>query len=131
MSYFCQFCDKEMVLKESIVYKKDYITCGAEACTMQASSTADAIADECSLKAINVLIFQSPTPEEIPTWRVVAKEDYPEFIKDEDVLEALMDGAVVGKMGDNKERPTMYYCARHTDEVVRQIHDDAVKRGEA
>ena len=131
MSYFCQFCDKEMRFEKSVVYEKDYITCGASACTSKASETSEAIALEASTKGVNILIFKSTNPDDPSLWRIVAKEDYPALLWEEAVLEELMDGGVVGLVPPDAKEPDWYFCARHAEQVMKQMLVDQVEAGES
>ena len=123
MSYFCQFCDKEMLFEQSIVYQDDYITCGAESCVNKAHQTCKDIAHEKAMKTAKLLIFKTPTPNDESTWRVVHKDNLPEFMKEEEVLKGLFEGYVVSLKPADDE-PEMFYCARKSDEVLRQISKD-------
>jgi hypothetical protein len=124
MSYFCQFCDKEMLLEESIVYAHDYITCGNTACVVKATRTAKELAKEAAIKTVSLLVFKSETPEDESTWRVVKPEDYPDSFDDE-VMKALLEGFVVEirPLAAEAQVP-MFYCGRKTSQVLRQLVDD-------
>lgn len=122
MSYFCQFCDKEMVLEASAVHEEGYITCGKAQCISQARSTAESLRKERELKTVRLLIFKSKTPEDTDTWRVVPKDQYPEFITDREVAKGLFEGYVIGMQTADGGDPEMFYCARKADDVLRQIN---------
>lgn len=132
MSYFCQFCDKEMVLEQSVVYKEGYITCGNVVCTKRASDTSEAIRKESEIKTSSLLIFKSPTPEDPDTWRIVSKDQYPTFLKDPEVLRGLFEGYVIGLQPDEDTPAEMFYCARNTGEVLSQVlgHSDSTDQGD-
>jgi hypothetical protein len=131
MSYFCQFCDKEMLLEQSIVYEKDYITCGNHVCTQKARKTASDLTTEASIKTTKLLIFKTTTPEECSTWRVVPKDQYPSFFNDKEVLRGLFDGCVVSLQPADESEAEVFYCARHVDEVLRQLQSEREKAGTA
>lgn len=129
MPYFCQFCDKEMALEQSVVYEKDYITCGSAACIAKAGKTSSDIAGESVIKTTKILIFKSPTPEDSATWRIISKKDYPDFLYDEEVLRSLVEGYVIGLQSDENTQPEMFYCARNTEQVLRQLQKDREQAG--
>lgn len=129
MSYFCQFCDKEIVFEGNIVYKKGYITCGNELCLSKADKMAEDIQKECEVKTAKLLIFKSSTPEDSSTWRIVAKKDYPNFIRDEEVLRGLLEGYVIGLQSKDDTVPEMYYCARNAAQVLQQIKENQELEG--
>jgi len=131
MSYFCQFCDKEMRLEQSVVYEKDYITCGNHVCVTKARKTAADIAEERTLKTAKLLIFKSTTPEDSDTWRVVPKDQYPSFFNDKEVLQGLFEGCVVSVQPRDESEAEVFYCARHADEVLRQLQSEREKAGTA
>ncbi len=121
MSYFCQFCDKELMFEQSIVYQNEYITCGNASCIAKAKQTSSDIAHEYAMKTAKLLIFKSSTPNDSSTWRIVPKKEYPEFIREEEVLRGLFDGYVISMLPKDETQPEVFYCARNTEEVLRQI----------
>jgi hypothetical protein len=124
MSYFCQFCDKEMLIAASIVYQDEYITCGAEPCVLKARQTCKDIAHEQAMKTAKLLIFKTTTPDDESTWRIVHRRDLPEFIKEDEVLKGLFEGYVISLENENDDEPAVHYCARKADDVLRQISKD-------
>jgi hypothetical protein len=129
MSYFCQFCDKEMLFEGSIVYEQGYITCGGASCTSKAGKEYKALEEEYSVKTAKLLIFKSPTPEDNDTWRIVPKDEYPDFIRDTEVLKGLFEGYVIGLQKDEDTPAEMFYCARNTVEVLKQLSKEGVLDG--
>ena len=112
MSNFCQFCDKELIFKESVVYEQGYITCGGLACTARAKVVSkefeDAPVKQDTIKKANVLIFSSSDPEDVSSWRLV-----PQNIKNVGVMAKLVDGYVV-----NEENSGNFYCAKLKKDIV-------------
>lgn len=127
MSYFCQFCDKEIFFADSIVYVREYITCGSSPCKSKAINAAEDLLKDFAQredKTAKLLIFKSATPEDVSTWRIVPIQDYPDYFGEDDVMHALMEGCVVGVIpegGDEEKGPDMYYCARNTEEVLKHM----------
>jgi len=117
MSYFCQFCDKEMVLKESVVFCKEYITCGAVDCTQKACRVHKELDVGKDLDFENIVVFESRNPRDDESWRIVDKDHVPKFLRDSVVMAAMIDGEIVNKQKRNKKSIVTYYCARLVSEV--------------
>ena len=121
MSYFCQFCDKEMNLVESVVYEQHYITCGNDGCKQKARDVAEEIRKEKKIKRFDVILFSSKTPENPASWRVVAIEDYPDFIiHTPEVMERMLEGDIVNTYHCNATKE-VYYCAKLTKDVQKDV----------
>jgi len=95
MSYFCQFCDLEMKFDASVKYVKDYITCGKFSCVAKANSNDKYYAEQAPHKInVNVVVFKTKTPEMYDTWLAIKPEEHPVFLKNPDIMKALLDGDI-------------------------------------
>ncbi len=98
MSYFCQFCDKEMMLTESVVHIKEYITCGRLPCVKKAKANDRYYAptpEESDQILVSVVLFSTKTPEDYDSWLPLKPDKHPTFLKDQAVLSRLLNGDVV------------------------------------
>lgn len=128
MSYWCQFCDKEMKLHASVVYELEYITCGASECMNKARTNAVAIANEENMKKLDIIVFSSLTPEDTDSWRMVDVEKYPEFITEcPEIVEQMLDeGHVVNvEAPEGCKEPEVFYCIKYKKDVLKQAHEAA------
>lgn len=123
MSYWCQFCDKEMNFHDSVVYEKEYITCGADSCKEKARDVAQEITKEKSMKKMDVILFSSKDPTDPASWRAVEVENYPDFIvHGPEIMEQMVkDGTIVNKYHCNASKE-IYYCAKLTKDVRKEIN---------
>lgn len=118
MSNFCQFCDKEMMLEESVVYEQGYITCGVFPCIEKARGVAEEIRIENSTVDIKVMVFSTNTPEDDASWRGVAEADYPDWLVDEDIVSSMLEGT--GMSEDGKT----YYIAMKAEDYIKSLQYD-------
>ncbi len=117
MSYFCQFCDKELKLEPYVVYIKSYITCGSVACTAKAEQVSDELLDEyrAKTKEDNVIIFSTKTPDIEDSWQIVAANSHPEFLANHDIVAEMLEGKLY--RDKTKTLKEMYYCAMLTKDI--------------
>ena len=96
-SAHCQFCNKEMMLQQSIVYKHDYITCGAQICVDKASvhhglNDGESPAyGEPKVITVPVVILTTSTPSVLESWELVFPENCPDYVKSLEVIEKLFN----------------------------------------
>lgn len=121
MSYFCQFCDKEMRFEQSVVYQHDYVTCGKGKCLKQANTAhrelySEEVAkqEQAKQSARMVVVFRSETPEDDESWRSIPREEHPEFLQDEDVMSKLL---IRGVRASDSDNPDVWYQVMYADEV--------------
>jgi len=120
MSNWCQFCDKEMRLEESIVYIQEYITCGHSNCERKAKEMAKAIYEEQNRKEEEIVIFKTMTPKDDKSWRVVPVDEHPEFLSEPFVMTLLIEGQIANIYHPNSLKE-VYYCARKKLDVINNI----------
>lgn len=120
MSNWCQFCDKEMRLEESVVYIREYITCGHSNCIRKAKETANAIFEEQNQKEEEIVIFKTMTPKDDKSWRVVPINEHPEFLSEASVMTLLMEGQIANIYHPNSLKE-VYYCARKKIDVINYM----------
>ena len=118
MSYHCQFCDKKMVMEMSVVYQNEFITCGAEKCTDEAFANAKFHHDDAHHKEMDILVFESKTPEDATSWRVVKEEDYPASIHDYDIVSKMLEGFSI------YDEPGVHYIAMKTKDYQKLLHKE-------
>lgn len=122
MSHYCQFCDKEMKLEESVVYVKQYVTCGATSCYMRAKRVAKDFQIERerieAIKEVPIIVYTSKTPEDLDSWTIIGKEDHPEYLSSIKIMSRLIDGYVVTAEGSGDS-----YCARLKSETEKYFKD--------
>jgi len=134
-SSFCQFCDKEMSFKESIVFVNDYVTCGAGKCKQKAQKAHNAILTDAVIKDKEqrakesketqggmvpelVVVFRTQTPEDKDSWRITKPEDHPYFMRDPDVMQRMVEEGMAATDSDN---PGLWYLAKALSEVSNAV----------
>ncbi|PHS09400.1 MAG: hypothetical protein COA78_12120 [Blastopirellula sp.] len=125
MSQHCQFCDKEIFLTESIVYIKEYITCGRLPCIKKAKDNDRYYAaekKEAAKTLVSLIVFHTKTPEQYNTWVPIKPDKHPEFLKDQNVLYRLLLGDVI-----NLKDCEDCYRALPTEDVKRSDFPHAVQ----
>lgn len=125
MSSNCQFCDKEMFLTESIVYIKEYITCGRLPCVKKAKDNHRYYAAEQEQAAqtlVSLIVFHTKTPELYDTWVPIKPDKHPDFLKEQNVLFRLLCGDVVNLKDDEN-----CYRALPTEDVKRSDFPHSVQ----
>lgn len=122
MSYWCQFCDKEMRLQESIVEVNHYITCGGASCEAKAKETAEAIYQEELAKSrqFDVILFSTKTPEDDESWRGVEEDDYPMYINDPEIMAKMLEGCSI-----YIEDEDLHYAAMKTQDYIKLLGIEA------
>jgi hypothetical protein len=122
MAYWCQFCDKKMIIKQSVILVEDYITCGSAKCGDLARSTNKAVVRELNtpLTQDNVVIFSTETPKLNDTWRILEERYHPDFIKNPDIMSKMVEGhiASLGKTDPNTIK--YFYRAQKVSEILKQ-----------
>ena len=111
----CQFCGLDMIFKASVVDIKGYITCGKDTCISEANAAANRFYDLNPAVAVEVLIFHTETPEDDASWRLLPKEDHPQFFRAEGVMTRMINGDIVNLKGFD-----MFYVARLKSEVEKE-----------
>ncbi len=124
MANWCQFCDKEMVIEQSVVYAEGYITCGSVPCVAKAKETAIAIAED---RPVNTnegkfVIFSTLTPKDEKSWRIVLPEDHPPFLKNEEAMTKLFEGEMANVFHPNHLKE-VYYCAMSLEKVIADVQE--------
>lgn len=115
---WCAFCDKEMATEAYAIYIRDYVTCGGESCINKAKSVYDELLDEnkAKTKKDNVLIFSTKTPDKEDSWKIVAKEDHPDFLANHDIVAEMLYGNLY--RDKTKTKKEMYYCAILSGDII-------------
>lgn len=129
MSNWCQFCDKEMVIEQSVVYAEGYITCGSDKCVDKAKEVATAILAEPPKKECEgkFVIFSTMTPKDEGSWRIVSPEDHPDFLKDESAMTRLFEGDMANVYHPNHLKE-VYYCAMSLEKVLADLKEAGDER---
>ncbi|PCJ39135.1 MAG: hypothetical protein COA71_14560 [SAR86 cluster bacterium] len=119
MSHFCQFCDKEMVLAQSIVYVRDYITCGAAKCAKKAKKVSIEIYKEQNsiMGQVDLLVFRSKNPEDEDSWGLVEPKDQPAFLKNSSIVDTMLLECVLGR----RKNDDYFYLIRKKSEVQDEL----------
>lgn len=122
MSNWCQFCDKEMVIEQSVVYAEGYITCGESACVAAAKAVTQEIINEEPQQATKgqFVIFSTMTPKKDDSWRIVHPKDHPPFLNNEEAMTKLFEGEIANVLQPNKLKE-IYYCAMPLDKVLADV----------
>ena len=118
MSYYCQFCDKELKLEAYVVYVKNYITCGSKACEDKANTVNDGILEDykAKTKEDDVLIFSTKTPDKAESWQIVATEAHPKFLENQDTVAEMLAGNLFQHKPKTKKE--MWYCAVLAKDII-------------
>ena len=133
MSQWCQFCDKEMHFKESVVHVQDYVTCGSGKCRKKAEQAAlnlwnEDQAEKAAKAELErktsaqtpalVAVFRTQTPAIDTSWEIVPPENHPEFLKDPEVLGRMLSEGIQAQDSDD---PDWWYHVMETDTVVESV----------
>jgi hypothetical protein len=132
MAYWCQFCDKKLIIKQSVILVEDYITCGSVKCGDQARSTDNAIHKELNTPLIGdtLVIFSTTTPEDNDSWRILKERYHPDFIKNPDVMSKMVEGEIASLETKDHltEKTETFYRAQKVSEILKQSMPNNVEQ---
>ena len=128
--WYCQFCDKEMLFRQSVVEVNEYITCGAGKCKQKAAKAYDALVTDMVIKDRDqrvkesektgglepalITVFTTTTPLVADSWKMVPIEDHPDSLRDPDVLAKMLNE---GMQIQDTDYPGQWFHVMRTEDV--------------
>jgi hypothetical protein len=123
-TWWCQFCDKEMVFRQSVVEVSGYTTCGQAKCQRKANTAASDYVREqqkkeraASANVEHFTIFRTETPDDADSWDFCPTEEHPAFLKDIDDCAKAYESGVVR---DDEDDDNWWYYLIPADEVIEK-----------
>jgi len=128
MSEYCQFCDKELLLPQSVDEHLGYITCGSGKCKKRAEKAAVGIwSDEQRSKEENpditemLSVFRSKTPALQESWQPVPVDEHPAILQDPNTVRHMLENGVQAQDSDD---PDWWYLVLRTSDVIDAMENE-------